>query len=144
MTALLRLLQPSDALVTVVSRGLAAKEVEPWYGTRYGMRDLSALKRQWHLATLEPGLGVPPPNRFLPRQLGLKAPKREPSIQQALEGPRKRLTAWAEYFQRLDAKNTPRNALRRHVMCKMQHDMIPLNETNCDDLPPFTTHFDRF
>ena len=83
----------------MVSRGLAAKEVEPWYGTRYGLRDLSGLKMQWQQATLEPGLGVPPPNRFLPRQLALKAPKRELSIQQALEGPRKRLTSWAEYFQ---------------------------------------------
>eukprot|EP00435_Cladocopium_sp_Y103_P016958 s317_g4.t1 len=99
--ALLANLQPSNALVTVVSRSCKGAETEKWYGTRYGFRDLHALKQQWQSAKLAPGLGVPPPNPFLPRQLELKAPRQQPDgLSKAFEGPRLRQEDdWKAYFR---------------------------------------------
>lgn len=98
---LLKTLEPSNALVTVVSRSCNGVQTEPWYGTRYGFRDLQALKTKWQNATVAPGLGVPPLNPFLPRQLELKAPRQKiEGLSKTFEAPRLREDEdWKAYFR---------------------------------------------
>ncbi|CAK8995286.1 unnamed protein product, partial [Durusdinium trenchii] len=99
---LLQLLRPSNALVTVVSRSCAGTLTEPWYGTRYSLKDLTRLQKEWQNASLAPGLGLPDPNPFLPRSLELKAPRRglPTELRAAFAAPAKRSEdAWEAYFR---------------------------------------------
>ena len=63
--------------MTLVAPEVAARpdlRTEPIYGTKYATVPMGAEVAAWERAPLPSGLGVPKPNRFLPRSLALKAP----------------------------------------------------------------------
>ncbi|CAJ1388731.1 unnamed protein product [Effrenium voratum] len=108
VAALLERLCVENALITVVSRTCAgnAKLTEPWYGTRFGFRDLRGLRGRLRNAGLGDGLGLPPLNPFLPRSLALKAPRRAPGAfpVPALE----RTERWDAYFRQDTEHGVPK------------------------------------
>ena len=74
---ILRRCTPAAAIVTLVAPEVAARpdlRTEPIYGTKYATVPMGAEVAAWERAPLPSGLGVPKPNRFLPRSLALKAP----------------------------------------------------------------------
>eukprot|EP00913_Durusdinium_trenchii_P031608 g29599.t1 len=87
---LLQLLRPSNALVTVVSRSCAGTLTEPWYGTRYSLKDLTRLQKE--------SLELKAPRRGLPTEL-----------RAAFAAPAKRSEdAWEAYFRPLGWYGVPK------------------------------------
>ncbi|CAE7571379.1 Ide [Symbiodinium sp. CCMP2456] len=98
--ALLQYLRPDNAIITAVSRKFedAGNAVEPWYGTRFRMRPLAQQPR-WLRVPAAPGLGLPDPNPFLPRNLELKALKSKPSSKNAIVLPESKIEkVWEAFF----------------------------------------------
>lgn len=77
VTKVASVLNPEHALVTAVSQsfGEGTMEIEPWYGTRFRRQSVAQQRGQWAAAIPSAGLDFPPPNKFLPRSLELKAPR---------------------------------------------------------------------
>ena len=70
-----RMATPANVLITLIAKELApeATKVEPIYGTRYGELPISKELREWADPPRFPRLAAPPPNRFMPYSLELKA-----------------------------------------------------------------------
>jgi len=98
--ALLQYLWADNAIITAVSRKFedAGNAVEPWYGTRFRVRPLTQQPR-WLRVPAAPGLGLPDPNPFLPRNLELKALKSKPSSKNAIVLPESKIEkVWEAFF----------------------------------------------
>ncbi|CAE7654494.1 Ide [Symbiodinium sp. CCMP2592] len=98
--ALMQCLRADNAIITAVSRKFedAGNAVEPWYGTRFRVRPLAQQPR-WLRVPAAPGLGLPDPNPFLPRNLELKALKSKPSSKNAIVLPESKIEkVWEAFF----------------------------------------------
>ena len=75
LRGVLQRLTPPNALVTLTAKELSpqAPYTEPIYGARYGTLPIADEIQHWAEAPRVAGLAAPPPNRFLPYKLGLKA-----------------------------------------------------------------------
>mmetsp|Transcript_27656 Transcript_27656/g.60901 ORF Transcript_27656/g.60901 Transcript_27656/m.60901 type:complete len:1176 (+) Transcript_27656:8-3535(+) len=117
---LVEALVPKNALILFSARELARggnlKETEPWYGTKYTTTSTAELRPRWEQAALEPGLGLPPANQFIPENLELKAPRgRAASAPQVLRSdPR-----WEAFFLQDTEVGVPKAHIRLEFLTKL-------------------------
>ncbi|MGQ0656832.1 MAG: insulinase family protein [Chromatiales bacterium] len=66
-------LNPDNALLAVVARGLPANRRDPWYNTPYGVLPIpAATLERWRTEETDPALRLPEPNPFVPADTRIK------------------------------------------------------------------------